>query len=322
MQKKEAIVVGAVMLLFLGSFFLAFGSAGSAARIDVRANSGIRINNDTDFSTMAASEGWPGSGTQGDPYVIGGYSIDAQGAGSAIYIGNTTVYFVVENCNITNVIYKSIYFYTGYGIILYNTKNGRIDNNTIENADGGVDLQSYSYGITVENNRIENVTTYGINVDGGNNDIIENNTISNSGGKGIVSRNSYTGTFKKNKIIDGGLSISDGNSNIIEDNVISHPQGDGIYLYSTHDNKIYGNILTGGAIFMGDDENTYTMETITTNNTLNGKPIYYYSNVALHNTSIPSGAGEVILGNVTYVKVENLNIDNVSIALQIGYSST
>ena len=56
----------------------------------------IRINNDTDFANQASQEGWLGDGTQSNPYVISGYDIDAHGAGDAIYIGNTTVYFVVK----------------------------------------------------------------------------------------------------------------------------------------------------------------------------------------------------------------------------------
>ncbi len=346
MRKREVMIVGAVMFLFLGSFFLAFGSAGSAAQINVRADVGIRINNDTDFSNLATSEGWHGNGTQGNPYVISGYIIDAQGGGSAIYIGNTSVYFVVENCSIRNLTYRASYFYTGAGIILYNTRNARINNNTIENAYGGVDFPSSSSKITVENNSISNVTGEGIYIDSGydniiqnntisnpgesgiylllsNNQLVHNNTILNSGHTGILNRDSYRGTVSDNKIIhagEHGIFINGGNWNTIKDNTISYPKENGIYLYPAQDNKIYGNTMTGGAIYFGDNENTYTTETITTNNTVNGKPVYYYSNVALHNTSIPSDAGEVILGNVTYVKVESLNINNVSVALQIGYS--
>ena len=62
----------------------------------------IRINNDTDFTNQATAEGWPGDGTQSNPYMISGYDIDAHVAGNAICIGNTSVYFVVENSYLYN----------------------------------------------------------------------------------------------------------------------------------------------------------------------------------------------------------------------------
>ena len=65
----------------------------------------FRIDSDAEFSLSAASEGWPGSGTAADPYVIRGYDIN--GTSSAvpwgIYIGNTTVHFQIRDCSVHGV---------------------------------------------------------------------------------------------------------------------------------------------------------------------------------------------------------------------------
>ena len=86
-------------------------------------HSPIRINSNTDFGTQASNEGWAGSGTSTDPYIIENYEISG-GSSDGIYIGNTTVYFIIRNCYIHDN--------NESGIEFYNVKNGRIENSTVE----------------------------------------------------------------------------------------------------------------------------------------------------------------------------------------------
>ncbi len=215
----------------------------------------IRINSNSEFASMAQSEGWPGDGSQSNPYIISGCDIDAHGAGSAIYIGNTTVYFVVENCYLHNASHQSSYVYSyGDGITLFYVKNGRINNNNCSDNEAA-----------------------GINIWDSSNNVISNNTCSNNG---------Y-----------------------------------GIYIFFSSNNRLYGNKLTNDGIVLWGDKRTFTTQDIPTNNTVNGKPVYYYKNVSMRNATVPENAGQVILGNVSWLKIENLRISNASIAIEIGYSS-
>ncbi len=67
-----------------------------------------------------------GSGTENDPYIIENLSIDGNGLlGSGIHIENTTAYFVIRNCSITNFYSPSDYL---KGILFNNVENGRIEN--------------------------------------------------------------------------------------------------------------------------------------------------------------------------------------------------
>ncbi|MEM3493743.1 MAG: DUF835 domain-containing protein, partial [Thermoplasmata archaeon] len=88
--------------------------AGKIQRENTAANSGTRgtlhlpihINGNADFLVQALANGWPGDGTQGNPYIIDGYEIDGGQAPAlgmyGIWIENTNVYFVIRNCTVYN----------------------------------------------------------------------------------------------------------------------------------------------------------------------------------------------------------------------------
>ena len=55
------------------------------------------------------------------------------------------------------------------------------------------------------------------------------------------------------------------------------------------------------------------------NNTISGKPIYYYKNV--HDLKIPTDAGEVILANCTNMTVEGVNTSYGTVGIQLAYTN-
>ncbi len=72
---------------------------------------------------------------------------------------------------------------------------------------------------------------------------------------------------------------------------------------------------------MYGDFAAFTTHKISTNNTVNGKIVYYYKNINMKNASIPLNAGQILLGNVSWLRVENLTLDRVSVGIEAGYSS-
>ncbi|MGA1873957.1 MAG: hypothetical protein ACMUHY_09850, partial [Thermoplasmatota archaeon] len=60
----------------------------------------IEIDGNDEFATMASSEGWSGSGSLSDPYIIEGYLVDAEGERHCIRIDNTDVHFVIRDCQL------------------------------------------------------------------------------------------------------------------------------------------------------------------------------------------------------------------------------
>jgi len=64
----------------------------STAQDSLTVHDPIAIHNDTDFVT----QGWPGSGTLEDPYLISGLNITCEG--TCINITDTTAHFIIEDC--------------------------------------------------------------------------------------------------------------------------------------------------------------------------------------------------------------------------------
>ena len=87
-------------------------------------HSTITIDSNAQFSATALSEGWPGDGSAGNPYLINGYEINASGQRAAILIGNTTVHFNISLCTLIDS--------SEAGITLYNATNGKVYGNSLE----------------------------------------------------------------------------------------------------------------------------------------------------------------------------------------------
>ena len=92
-------------------------------------HSPITIATDADFS----SQGWPGNGTKGNPYLIEGLNITS--SSTCISISDTRVYFEIRNCLIS-----SISASVNTGIYLYNVTSGVLDSCRIDSHNVGVDL--------------------------------------------------------------------------------------------------------------------------------------------------------------------------------------
>ncbi len=107
----------------------------------------IRIDSNEDFAQKADDENWSGNGSRSNPYVIKNYEIDGEGYGYSLYIGNVTNHFEVNECYLYNA--------SGSGVHLFNTSNGKIQNNIVSN-----NSQKGIYFERTKNNTISNNTIY------------------------------------------------------------------------------------------------------------------------------------------------------------------
>lgn len=137
--------------------FTEMPQSASAASV---AHGVIAINGNSEFATMAATEGWKGDGTISNPYFISGYDIDATGHSWGVIIGNSTVHFVISNCTIHGasrdginlgtvqnamVTHVSCHSNGFFGIYLHDTSsNNTIKRNSLSsNYYGGIILRNY-----------------------------------------------------------------------------------------------------------------------------------------------------------------------------------
>jgi parallel beta-helix repeat protein len=150
------------------------------------------------------------------------------------------------------------------------------------NAEYGIKLESS--GVTIRNMQISRFE-YGVYVYlSSNNNIIVNNKISGTS-RGIYVRGTDNNTITGNELTNNG---------------------EGIYLSATNsvlrNNQMENNSYNFGII----PQPRYN--DIDTSNTVNGKPIYHWTNQ--HDKTVPLDAGCVILINCTNIKVHNLTLTN------------
>jgi len=157
MTKKGILVVVIVIDLILSAWFVSTMQTGHNGRnttegilnddnLPKTTHSVIRINGNTDFTQ--ANGVISGDGTLSNPYIISGWYIDAKGKGAAIYIGNVTRNFTLENCYFY---YASggngDVYYPNAGVALYNisSENVEIIENEMRYNDGdGIHISNVS----------------------------------------------------------------------------------------------------------------------------------------------------------------------------------
>ena len=228
----------------------------------------IRIDGDDDFHAQAAAEGWPGSGTQEDPYRIEYWEISMESVtGHCIEIRNTRVHFIVQECVLRD---SQVSQYAG--IYLYNVSDGSLSNNLLLQNWAGIRLTNSShididsnnctnsvwYGIWLEvdstynwlfNNTCDGAGQHGIYLyDGCAHNEILNNTISNMANHGIsltidcgfstVANNTCTAT-------NHGIVIDRSPECVVSFNNCSYNVYDGIYVVNTDISTITNNTCIG-----------------------------------------------------------------------------
>ncbi|MFX1568614.1 MAG: right-handed parallel beta-helix repeat-containing protein [Promethearchaeota archaeon] len=161
----------------------------------------IHINGHLDWINAKATGICTGNGTYSDPYVIEDLVIDANRE-RGILIGNSTVYFIIENCTVYNAGWNHGGWECPPGefgaIALFNVSNARINNNTCLNNTHGIYLDN-GFNNTIFGNVI-NINSHGISLSGTYN-IISGNSVSNSWNQGIEifgSNNNISGNTLNN----------------------------------------------------------------------------------------------------------------------------
>ncbi|MBS3817128.1 MAG: right-handed parallel beta-helix repeat-containing protein [Candidatus Thermoplasmatota archaeon] len=200
----------------------------------------IRINNNSDFADKAEKNNWPGNGSEGNPYIIENYQINADGYGYGIYIGNVTDHFVVQDCSLQNSSGKEKEYFRNSGIYLYNTKNGSLEENTATNNSVGITLTDSADNLVLRNEIKENFN--GTELISSTDNILASNNISRNNRYGI----SLSNTSSENRIEssdlfqnqESGLILNGSHQNSMIDNEFVSNNLSGIVLLSSDDNEI------------------------------------------------------------------------------------
>ncbi len=230
----------------------------------------------------AVTRAWiKGSGTSEDPYIIEDLTFNAGEAAQAILIGNSSAFFIIENCTILNftdtgikldksnngqLINNTCTSNVQFGIYLDSSNSNIISNNTINDFSFGIRLENSSYNSIIENSANGNsqVGIYLYSDSDFNN--ISSNIITNNR-QGIEIYGSYYNDILKNEV-DGslihGILLENGGYNSIYENTVIYNGDQGIRIWSSTFETIYNNTINnnnyGIRIINGEDCNILANE--------------------------------------------------------------
>jgi len=207
------------------------------------------------------------------------------------------------------------------GIYLGSADNCNIYENNCSNNYYGIHMSSSSNNTLANNNASNNY--YGIYVDYSSNNTLTGNTASSNNYYGIYvdysSNNTLTGnTASSNNYY--GICLHSSSNNTLTGNTASSNNDCGIRLSSSSSNTLLNNTMSGNAYNFG--VYGYSLSECThnigTNNTADGKPIYYW--VDQKDRQIPSDAGFVGIVNGTNITVIDLTLTNNSNGVLFAYT--
>ena len=192
--------------------------------------------------------------------------------------------------NSTNEILEELTIEKSKGIYIKMSKNITINHsqfNGWQNDGGGITIESYSTEIVIDNNVIHNH----------NSGIFLTNEVRNSKVRFNKLYNNHDGLIL--------YHVKDCNimGNIIHDNI------NGLILKVSKNNTLYNNTIYNSQYNFGIETSYPGLDNnnIATNNTINGKPIYFW--VGQSNKTIPLDAGYVGLISCNNITVRNLNLN-------------
>jgi parallel beta-helix repeat protein len=146
----------------------------------------------------------------------------------------------------------------------------------------------------------------GIEMIRADNNLVLNNSVMNNR-DGLMAHGCLGGDISGNEIADSGYY-----NGITLENCV----GMGLSGNRLDNNSIGLDLIT----YDGCQPQYWNTHSIDATNIVNGKPVYYYKDS--NGLTVPEDAGEVILANCTRCLVSNLTIENGTIGILLGFSSS
>ena len=279
----------------------------------------IHIINNSGWVAFKNAGNCTGEGTYSEPYVIEDLEIDGGGSGSCILIENSTAYFRIENCSVSD---------SHEGIMLSNVSNSQLIDNYCSSIRRGIYLRNsnnnnlsgniaydndfciyliYSNNNTVSENTV-NLGSNGIDLFSCNNNTISGNTLNHNYFRGIHLFSCNNNTISGNTLNNNWFGIYIvGDNNDITGNFLNYNHY-GIYLYNSNNISLSGNIMNECGLALSGSIEDLRSYCIDTTNLVNDKPLYYYANEVNLDSSNFTNAGQVLLVNCNDSLISNLDV--------------
>ena len=314
--------------------------------IEVNKQLTIESENGADRAIVRAKYSDPVFEIAVDYVVISGFTIEGiiengqYYTDAGIYLASETEHCTISHNNILN---------TGDGIILDDSSSNKIMENNVSLSDWcGISLYN-SNNNTIMGNSANSNDMDGIHLSHSSNNAVIGNSIS-SNNCGIYLHHSSDNTIIGNSANSNTISTNwsanlylrhwqeryyttsrssgtcsehygiylgySSNNKLSSNNITNNEYG--IPLLYSYNNKIENNQLENDGIFiLGDELSHYTTHEIK-DNTINGKPIYYYKNKK--GIKVPEDAGQIILTSCDNMIIENANISFSCVGIELAYT--
>jgi len=217
---KVSQVLLVLSLLLIGTIVLYENGPAASSGSEWAPGDAIKIDSDADLISQAASNGWPGSGTENDPYRIENMTITGKTT-NGIDIRNTTFHILINNCTL----WKN----NGNDLFLKSCSNLKILNCNLFNTSTGITVESCKDIIIINNTLVSHI--YGMMMEETNDIIISGNQILNPDTKGYI-----------------GLLANGFKNYLISDNEISNHTNQGLYGFYIDSGRISNNTFSNNFI--------------------------------------------------------------------------
>ena len=228
-----------------------------------------------------------------DKVNISGFTVTGvTGYIAGIYMDNVSDCLISDN----NVLSKH------HGIYLYLSSNNTLSGNTVDS--------SVEYGIYLHSSDYNNVVGNTVNFSGSHNIYLRSST-----------HNNVTGNTADSSERNGIYMSSLSNYNTLTGNNVSNNER-GFYMHYSINNTLSDNIIAGNIYNFGlyGSELSHYTHNISSDNTVDGKPVYYLVN--RQDQQIPTGAGLVGLVNCTNITVKDQILTGNSYGVLLSYSNS
>ncbi|NVM53078.1 MAG: right-handed parallel beta-helix repeat-containing protein [Candidatus Helarchaeota archaeon] len=249
---------------------------------------------------------------------------------------NTNVLYGIylKSSNTNNLTHNTANANVKCGILLGSSNDNTLVNNTANYNIDQVMLPSAGFRLdsSHDNLLINNTASYnsrGIELSGSTFNTLVNNTVNynlvESGlliyGYGIFILLSNNNTLTNNTINHNlnGIFLQQSDYNTLTNNTLKNNRYDGLFLFVARNNQIYSNKFHKNGIGFYGTTIAHHVQTISTDNLIDGHPIYYFKHQS--SGSVPTDAGQVILVNCSSMNVQNCQLASGTIGIYLFYSN-
>ncbi|TFG07613.1 hypothetical protein EU538_08540 [Candidatus Thorarchaeota archaeon] len=179
----------------------------------------IVINDNQGF----VDQGWPGSGTEEDPYVISGLNITSNDI--CIFIHGTSVYFIIRDCVISSAGTS-----LGYGIHVVGAQHGSIQNCIVSHHAVGSSIMGCT-DCALRNNTVSQCER-GVDLQGAEDCTVTGNTLTENDVLGVVIFESFDCTITNNTASESerGFHLTGSDRILLTDNKAIHNNRNGFQI--------------------------------------------------------------------------------------------